>query len=174
MRSLEVASNHSSVPLGLHFLFSEHPMHSTIKALLAKVWKDQTADLGVGTHFIDEEIVVRISGTVEKFDDQLVAPTVSIPLIPTIALFWEKAGIARDEAMSLLREAIAEAMKDGVHENHRIKAQIDDVTKAIEAVRNDLIAQLPKTRRSGRINTKHLRVSLSSLNEVEEPMAIIV
>lgn len=149
-------------------------MNSTTKALLAKIWKDQTADLDVGTHFIDEEIVVHICGTVEKFEDQMVAPTVSIPLIPTIALFWERAGIARDEAMNLLREAITEAMEDGVLENHRIKAQIDDVTTAIEAVRDDLIAQLPKMRRSGRINTKHLKVSVSPLAEVEEPMAITV
>ncbi len=149
-------------------------MHSTLKALIAKAWKDEDLTLEVGRHYFDEEFVVRISGSVEKHEDQTVAPTVSIPLIPTLALFWEKCGLARDEAMNLLREAITEAMQDGVQENQRINAQIDDVTTAIEAIRKDLIGQLPKMHRLGRVVTKDLDVSLLSLAEVEEPLAIIV
>ncbi len=67
-------------------------MNPTLRSLVAKKWKDETADLAVGRHRIDEQIVLRIKGTVEKFEDQMVAPTVSIPLVPTLALFWEKCG----------------------------------------------------------------------------------
>jgi hypothetical protein len=81
-------------------------MNETVKALLAKAWKDVDANLLPGTHFIDEVLVVRVCGTVERQDDQLVTPTVSVPLISVLALFWEKAGIAQDDAMALLREAI--------------------------------------------------------------------
>jgi hypothetical protein len=143
-------------------------MNPTIRSLVAKKWKDETADLSVGRHRIDEKIVLRIKGTVEKFEDQMVAPTVSIPLVPTLALFWEKCGIARDQAMLLLREAITEAMQAGVQENQKIKAQIDDVETAIEAVRKDLIAHLPKMARAGRVVTKDLSISLLLVAEVEE------
>ena len=40
--------------------------------------------------------MVRVTGSVEKLDDEMVAPTVSIPLIPALALFWEKCGVVRD------------------------------------------------------------------------------
>ena len=100
----------------------------------------------------------------------MVAPTVSIPLVPTLALFWEKCGIARHEAMSILKEAITEAMQAGIQENQKIKAQIDDVEAAIQAVRKDLIAHLPKMARAGRLVTKDLSISVLLVAEVEEPV----
>lgn len=142
-------------------------MHATIKALLAKCWKDGETNLSPGTHFIDEEIVVRISGTVEKQDDQMVTPTISIPLISVLALFWEKAGMAQDQAMTLLREAMIEAMHEGVTEDGHIKSRIDDVNAAIAAVRTDLLAKLPKMPRAGRTITKGLHISVSSLATAE-------
>ena len=100
-------------------------MLNQIKALLAKKWKNETINLDVGCHTVDEVLVVRITGSVEKREDQLVAPTVSIPLLPTLALFWEKAGIARDDALTMLREALIESMDDGVKENANIQKRID-------------------------------------------------
>jgi len=146
-------------------------MENTIKALIAKAWKNENADLPPGKHRFEEEFIVYISGTVEKHDDQLVTPTVSIPLISVLALFWEKSGIARDEAMTLLREAITEAMQDGVNEDRHIKRRIDDVNAAITAVRKELIDQLPKMKRSGKIVTKDLEVSLLPLSVLEEVAA---
>lgn len=146
-------------------------MHSTIKSLVAKVWKNEDADLAAGRHYFDDEFVVRISGSVEKHDDQLVSPTVSIPLVPTLALIWEKAGIARDEAMTLLREAITEAMDSGVNEDGHIKRRIEDVNKAITAVRSELIDQLPKMKRAGRTVTKDLEVTVTPVSLLEEVAA---
>jgi hypothetical protein len=146
-------------------------MNHVIKSLLAKTWKNENAELAPGRHYFDEEFVVRVRGTVEKHEDQLVAPTVSIPLVPTLALFWEKCGLARDEAMALLRDAISEAMQEGVQENQRIKAQIEDVNAAIDAVRKDLIAHLPKMQRAGRVITKDLSIRVLPMAPVEEQMA---
>lgn len=140
-------------------------MTETIKALLAKKWKDEEADLTPGTHYFDEEFIVRVSGSVEKEDDQLVTPTVSVPLISVLALFWEKSGLARDAAMALLREAITEAMDAGVGEDQHIKSRIDDVNAAIKAVREDLLAELPKMPRAGRTLTKDLRITVSPVTE---------
>ena len=54
------------------------------QALIVKKLKDAELDLDVGRHFINETVVVRISGTVERHEDQWIAPTVSIPVIPVV------------------------------------------------------------------------------------------
>ena len=54
-------------------------MDNTVKALLAKAWKDEPLELATGRHYFDDTLTVRVSGTVEKQADQLVAPTTSIP-----------------------------------------------------------------------------------------------
>jgi len=136
-------------------------MDATTKALLAKAFKNEALDLDVGRHYFDEEFVVRVSGSVEKHEDQLVAPTVSIPLVTTLALFFDKCGVTRDHALSMLREAITEAMDDGVNEDAKIKQRIGDVEKAIKAVKDELIAKLPKMKRSGRVVTKDLEVTVT-------------
>ena len=87
-------------------------------------------DLEPGRHYCDEVLTVRVTGTVEKGHDEFVAPTVSIPLIPTLALFWEKCGITRDHALRMLREAITEAMLDGVKDDGHIQSHVKDVEAA--------------------------------------------
>lgn len=136
-------------------------MDATTKALLAKAFKNEQLGLGVGRHYFDEEFVVRISGSVEKHDDQLVAPTVSIPLVTTLALFFDKCGVTRDHALSMLREAITEAMAENVSEDSKIKERISDVERSIKAVKDELIAKLPKMKRAGRVITKDLDVTLT-------------
>ena len=88
-------------------------MADNLKALLAKAWKNEAVDLEPGRYVFDEVLTVRVSGTVEKQADQMVAPTVSIPLILTLALFWEKCGVTRDRALQMLKEAITEALENG-------------------------------------------------------------
>jgi hypothetical protein len=146
-------------------------MHDTIKGLLAKTWKDEEVDLKPGRHYFDETLMVRVRGSVEKALDQHVTPTVSVPLITTLALFWEKCGLARDEALKLLREAISEAMELGEKEDDRIKQQIDDVAEAITAVRKELLERLPKMPRSGRTITQNLQVTVERLPTVEHVAA---
>ena len=133
-----------------------------VKGLLAKCWKDEPIDLEPGRHFCDEVLTVRVTGTVEKREDEFVAPTVSIPLIPTLALFWEKCGVTRDHALRMLREAVTEAMLDGVKEDENILDRIKDVDAAIKTVRSELIERLPKMRRSGRVITKGLTVTVTA------------
>lgn len=142
-----------------------------IKNLLSKIWGKESADFAVGRHDIDEVLVVRVRGSVERHADQLVSPTVSIPLVSTLALFWEKSGLNRDEALSLLKEAITEAMDDKVNEDAAIQQRIDDVQDAISAIRNDLINQLPKMKRSGRLDTKNLVVNVTSVGVTAEAAA---
>jgi hypothetical protein len=130
------------------------------KALLAKAWKNEEADLAPGHHHIDEEFVVRVNGTVEKGDDELVAPTVSIPLIAVLALFWEKCGIVREHALAMLREALTEAMTAKIKEDRSIKDRIKDVDEAVKAIRQGLIAGLPKMHREGKLLIDDLHVEV--------------
>jgi hypothetical protein len=60
-------------------------MDSTLKALIVKKFKDSELDLDIGRHWIDETVVLRVSGPVERHEDQWILPTVSIPLIPVDA-----------------------------------------------------------------------------------------
>ena len=99
-----------------------------------------------------------------------ITPTVSIPLIPTIAFFWERLGVERDAAMSVLREAIAEAMRAKTDESPAIKSKMDDVAEAVTAVKRDLIEGLPKMRRAGRTDVSDLKVSVNALTPVSEPL----
>jgi hypothetical protein len=119
---------------------------------------------------VDETFVVRVSGTVERHEDQWIAPPISISLIPTIAFFWERLGVERDAAMSILRDAIAAAMRAKVNESPRIKSKLDDVAEAVAAVKRDLIGELPKMRRAGRTDVSDLQVSFNELTPVSEPL----
>jgi hypothetical protein len=145
-------------------------MDSTVKALVSKKFKDADMALDVGRHWIDETLVIRISGTVERHEDQWIAPTVSIPLIPTIAFFWDRLGVEKDAAMRVLREAITEAMQLQTNESPAIKSRIDDVAEAVAAVKRDLICELPKMRRTGKTDVSDLRVTVTELTPVSEPL----
>ena len=145
-------------------------MDSNIKALIVKKFKDAETDLNVGRHWVDETFVVRVSGAVERHEDQWIAPTVSIPLIPTIAFFWDRLGVEKEAAMNILRDAITEAMRAKTNESPAIKSRMDDVAEAVAAVKRDLICELPKMRRAGRMDVGDLQVSLNELTPVSEPL----
>ena len=147
-------------------------MLSRTKALIDKGWKNQKADLPVGKHEVNETLLIRVRGQVEKHDDQMIAPTVSIPLISVLAYFWEKAGIERDPAMAMLRDALHEAMQENRSEDAAIQARIEDVQTAIKAVKTELIATLPKMQRSGRLDTKGLSIDVLALSANQERLAV--
>ena len=147
-------------------------MLTNSKALLAKSWKSETADLPVGRHAIDETLLVRVQGHVEKHDDQMIAPTVSIPLVSVLAYFWERAGLERDAAMSMLREAIHEAMTNGENEDAAVQKRIEDVEAAIKAVKTDLIATLPKMPRNGKLDTSGLTIDVVAIAPEKESLVV--
>jgi len=135
-------------------------MNGAVKGLIAKCWKNEAVTLAPGKHSIDEVLTIRLTGTVVKQSDGTVAPTVSIPLIPTLALFWEKSGIARDHALRMLKESILEAMANGKNPDERIETRMKDIETAVTAIRQKLIAELPKMKRTGAVVTKGLQVEV--------------
>jgi len=143
-----------------------------LKGLLAKAWKNETLELESGVHNYDDTITIRITGSVQKMDDQFVAPTTSLPTILTLALFWQKCGVTRDHALNMLREAITEALTSGKNKDTEIAARVKDVEKAVESIKRDLIAKLPKQKRAGRVVTKNLTVEVEPV--LEESFAVAV
>ena len=143
-----------------------------LKGLLAKAWKNETLELESGVHNYDDTITIRITGSVQKMDDQYVAPTTSLPTILTLALFWQKCGVTRDHALNMLREAITEALTSGKDKDSEIAARVKDVEKAVESIKRDLIAKLPKQKRAGRVVTKNLTVEVEPV--LEESFAVAV
>jgi len=95
----------------------------------------------------------------------MAAPTTSLPLIPIIGLILEKSGITRDHSLKMLTEAITESMVNGKTKSDRIEARMKDVESAVNAVRKDLIAKLPKQKRAGRVVTKDLHIELLPVEE---------
>lgn len=147
-------------------------MCDSLKGLLARVWKDEPLELQVGKHHVDEVLTVRVSGTVEKQNDQLVAPTTNIPILLTIALLFQKSGATRESNLRLLRNVLELAMQEGADKDDQIKSYIKDCEAMVAAVKEQLISQLPKVKRSGRVVTKDLCVEvLPAHQELLEPVA---
>lgn len=138
-------------------------MDSTIQGIVAKKWKDLDVELPVGRTSIDTSFVVRVAGSVQKRENQFVAPTISIPLLATIAYFVDRLGIGKDQALTTLREAVTEAMTQKVEESPAIKAKMADMESAVAAVKRDLIEKLPRLRRSGRVDLDDLLVTVHEL-----------
>ena len=143
-----------------------------IKGLLAKCWKNETLELEPGHHEFDDTITIRVSGSVQKMDDQYVAPTTSLPTILTLALFWQKCGVTRDHALEMLKEAVTEALTSGKDKDTEIASRMKDVEKSVEAIKRDLIAKLPKQKRAGRVVTKNLTVEVEPVREESFAVAV--
>ena len=138
-------------------------MNSTIMGVVSKKWKDAELELPVGRISIDTSFVVHLAGSVDKREDQFVAPTISIPLLATMAYFVDRLGLERDQALTTLREAITEAMTQNVDESPAIKARMAEMESAVTAVKRDLIGKLPKLRRNGRVDLDDLLVTVHEL-----------
>ena len=70
-------------------------------------------------------------------------------------------------ALAMLRAAITEAMNEKADKSEHIEARMKDVDAAIKAVKEELIAKLPKVSRSGRLVTKNLQVEVVPAFEAE-------
>ena len=80
-------------------------------------------------------------------------------------------GVTGDHALNLLRESITEAMTTGKSKDKEIAARVKQVEKAVETVKRDLIAKLPKQKRAGRVITKDLEVEVLPVHELDDALA---
>lgn len=108
-------------------------------------------DIAPGNIQIDTEVVVRLEGELVRKKDFQRAPTVSIPLIPTMALLIQRLGIQRETAKALIFEVMLEAIldKSTLEEKYELfETHIKDVEAAMEHVQ-EITQSLPKVDTKG-------------------------
>lgn len=130
-------------------------MLDVLKVALAKQLEKETKDIKVapGVHNIDQVLWLRVKGNVTKAVDGEYIPTADIPLLPTLALVFEKAGFQRENAKKLLIAAMTEALSVGEQAEGPIADRVKDIETAMEHVRS-VTAALPKKTRSGATKVK--------------------
>lgn len=145
-------------------------MNSNVKSLIVKKFKDADLVLNVGRSNFDETVVVRLFGSVEKHPDQFCQPTVSVPLISTLAFVFEHLLVDRSNTVSILREAITQAMNANVNEDSAILSRMEHVQESIDFVKKEILQQLPKMRRRGRVDVSDLRITIKDLSPMIDPV----
>jgi hypothetical protein len=100
------------------------------------------------------DTTVRVTGTVKVGADYDTAPTVSIPLKETLALFIHRCGVTREAAIVALREAMAEAIAVDGKGQGALSETMPIVNETMARVESDIIAHLPRQNRKGAVTTK--------------------
>lgn len=134
--------------------------------------EDKVAREGVAPGTYDVDVTVRVRGTIEVLDDTEKTPTVSIPLKEVLALFVARSGCTREHSLALLRECMADALRDGVKGEGAVAAAADIDAEYKRAVK-DMLAGLPKTPVKGAVkaDVEATLVCGSSVNHPSEDMA---
>ncbi len=113
---------------------------------------DARSSLPPGLYGVDT--TVHVSGTVKVGADYDTAPTVSIPLKETLALFIHYCGATREAAINALRQAMQEAIALDGKGQGQLAETMPIVNETMERVESDIIAQLPRQKRKGAVTTK--------------------
>jgi len=131
-------------------------MNTETIVALSKYLADQKATLdGPGTYNVNEEVRLRIEGTISKSQDVEYTPTTSVPWKIVTALLLEKMGIVREAASAMLVECCKEAIElerfaecgeSKVVSN--LKEKMNNVAQAEKRVQ-EIVEALPKKTRSG-------------------------
>lgn len=126
-------------------------MANELTPVLAKVLARELAErakeekIEVGLHYLGERVTLEVTGTAEQKEEQLHTPTVSVPIVETLALFASKLPPNEKILTEALGAALAEAMDGG-----KPPDQFLDLTqRMIAEVREKLLAKLPKKTRTG-------------------------
>lgn len=105
----------------------------------------------------DIDTTINVSGHLRVGADYDVAPTVSIPMLETLALFIHYSGITGPHAAAKLVQAMQDSLKiDGTGQG-AILATVPIIKQSEEFVRKQIISQLPRQPRKGAV-TQYLNV----------------
>lgn len=132
-------------------------VNAAVTMALSKCIKDTAAasarkDLTVGE--IEIDTVVRIKGTLKVGADYERTPTVSVPLIETMALLLHNSGFTREKSKSMLIAAMQGALSEtGKGQGAIAEAYKEIIAEASKHV-TDTLAALPKVTVRGAVTTK--------------------
>ncbi len=120
---------------------------------LSKVIKGENSALTAGSHEVDFIVKLHVKGEIKKGADVEYTPTAEIPLLPTMALMLEKMGFMREKAISLLIEAMKEAISEDIASKDVVESRTKDIEEAMSHVLR-ITAALPKKTKSGATTAK--------------------
>ena len=140
------------------------------RAVSAKA--DKLAREGVAPGHYDLDLTVRVTGTLEVLEDTEKTPTVSIPMKEVLALFVARSGCTREHSLNLLRECMADALRDGVKGEGAVAAAAD-IDAQYKASVAEMLATLPKTPVKGAVKAdiEATRVCGGSISHLTEDIA---
>lgn len=130
-------------------------------AINAAAAKAARAEVGPGTYDID--VLVHVTGTVKVGQDTDRTPTVSIPLLSTLALVLHRSGFQRAAAIEIIRSAVTDALLLGKDATEEI-LKVSGVNEALDLISNDLIPSLPRSHVKGRVTTQLVVEQVTSEN----------
>jgi len=108
--------------------------------------------LAAGTYAVDSTVTLRVTGTVTKGEDYMVAPTTNIPWTRVVALLLEKLGAVSGNVENILVEALQEGLAQG-DLNGSLAERLKAVESATARVKN-ITQSLPKVPRAGATKVK--------------------
>jgi|TARA_Y100000310_G_scaffold342630_1_gene446676 hypothetical protein len=136
------------------------PVLSTAEATALKAAKIgiDGGELSVGQHDVD--FTVRIAGYVRQGAASSMRPTVAIPLLETVALALNYAGITRDAAINAIEQAMSAVMERQISPKGSGAILADDaidggqIASMIERFQNEVVENLPRIPRKGSLTNK--------------------
>ena len=142
---------------------------------LAKIAKARRSELAVGTHDVEDRLVIDVKGIVEVREDDTHVPKNHIPLELAFALFIHHSGVTGPAAIKALVAALTAAHAigklSGKDKEERIKeiSAVADLDNALALVQKEL-GSLPKKHRRGAVRPK-AEVSAVDLDALLETLA---
>lgn len=98
----------------------------------------------------DDELVLHCQGVVTKGEEESVTPTTSIPWVTVAAELLRSCGVTGESAVERLREAISVCLLSDKTLAVQLKERHKSVAEAVERIKKDLLAKLPKVSREGK------------------------
>ncbi len=92
------------------------------------------------------------------------APTASIPLLPTLALLVKKMGFQRDKALTMIREAMTEAI-DMDKDAAKAMLKEEGVAEAEKLVKQEVINQLPRIPVNKSVKAKDCTLTVTGVSQ---------
>jgi len=120
----------------------------------------------------DIDLDVKVKGRLTVPAGEFHTPTVSIPLLATLALALRYSGVTREKTKEALLRAATDAVLKGQGVEDTLTSELPWVKKALEELREELGATLPKAFRAGKIKAEaKAHVKASSTAEHVLPVA---
>ena len=126
---------------------------------LTKIAKARRSELAVGTHDVEDRLVIDVKGQVQVQEDGTFVPKNHIPLELAFALFIHHSGVTGPAALKALVTALTTAHAigklSGKEKEERIKeiSGVADLDNALALVQKEL-GSLPKKHRRGAVRPK--------------------